>query len=331
MLTPLPSWSPSARPSLLIEIDVSETTMAPTRAGSTEVVIRSAQWTPRRDANVWDMMAIDPSIKLSPQDVIGLMRLTASEGCEVLARSDALGPMHPPAMGSQLLPCVGLVVRPHRMAPRAPPGTIPPAIALMVGIGVVATPTGLRLVVIRLTCHVIPPPPSPRLFFLRLHDRLCPSKCMAVSRRLAVAAGNAAGRSERGDPGLPMLMWMRNVDGANRGEENPSGDTCRILELAAATTASWLCDARSAGVSPWRPGLLESPIMNPCTRGSREIMRLRAAEFEGGLNPSCSRLGTLPTGVLAAPLLHVQFEGGRRRLGLVTELSTGHVIVWLRV
>ncbi len=71
--------------------------------------------------------------------------------------------------------------------------------------------------------------------------------------------------------------------------------------------------------------------MNLYTRNPQGITWLRAAEFEGGLNPPCSRLGTLPTGELAALALHAKFEGGHRRLGLVTVPQTGHVIVWLRV
>ncbi len=281
--------------------------------------------------NVWDMMTVDPSIKRSPQGIIGSMGLTLSKGCVVLARSNALGPMHLPATGSQLLPCVGLVVRPRRAAPRAPPGTAPPIIELMLGIGVVATPTGLGLGVVRVTCRVIPRPPSPRRFILRLRDRLCLRKCMADSRRPAVAERNAAGHSKLEDRGLPMLMRTTNVNGADPGEASPSGYTCRILELAAALTASWPPVARSADVSHLRPIQLPSPIVDLCMMDSLEIKQLRAAEFEGGLIPSCSRLGTMPTGTLARPMLHAQFEGGLRRLGLGIAQSKGHAIDWLHV
>ncbi len=140
MPTRLSNWNPSARPRLLRELDVSDMTMAPKPVWDMEVRARSAQWTPRRDVKVRDTMAIDPSIKLLLEDVIGLMRLTASEGHRVRARSDASGPMHLAAMRSPHLPCDGLVVRPRPMAPWAPPGTMFPAVALMIKKGVVSTP-----------------------------------------------------------------------------------------------------------------------------------------------------------------------------------------------
>ncbi len=70
---------------------------------------------------------------------------------------------------------------------------------------------------------------------------------MAASRRLAAAASSAAAHSEREDQGLRMLTWLLNVDGASHGEANPNGSTCHTSEPAAAPTASWRCNARSAG------------------------------------------------------------------------------------
>ncbi len=266
-------------------------------------------------------MAIRTCIQQLPQGVIGSMGFMSPKDRVGLARSVALGPMHPTATGSQLLLRVGLVVRPRRAAPRAPPGTAPPVVTMFLGLGVAAVITGLRLSVVWMTCRVAPLPPPPRHIILRLRDRLCLRKCMAHSRRPAAAANGAAGHSEHEDLGLPMMKWMTNADGADLGEASPSGCTYRISEQEAALTASWQFVARSADALRWRPIQLGASNPDPCTRCSLGIKRLRAAEFEGGLNPSCSRLGAVPAGTLAMPMLHAQFVGGYRRLGQGKEFA----------
>ncbi len=97
---------------------------------------------------VKDTVAIDPSIKLTQEGVIGLIRLAASEGHRVRARSDAPGLMHLALTRSLLLPRDGPVVRPRWLAPRAPPGTVIPVIALNVKVRRVSTPECLGPVVI---------------------------------------------------------------------------------------------------------------------------------------------------------------------------------------
>ncbi len=125
-------------------------------------------------------------------------------------------------------------------------------------------------------------------------------------------------------------MRPQNAFGACRGEEDPSGSTCHTSEPAAAPTALWRRGARSEGELPHQSRPLESPSVNLRTRNSPGNMRLRAEQFEGGLIYPCSRLGTVPTGELAAPFLHAEFGGSHRCLGLATVSRKGPEHAWLR-